>query len=214
MKKNILLLDIDFTVINTDSMIEFIIYSLKKKTLKTIIHIPYILTMIGLYILKIVSLKKAKEAIFITIKYFSEEDLELFFKKHILNKINKSIKNIIEKSKHEKIVIMITASPYAYMKYFEKYGYAEKVIGTELLYKQNKYTNKIIGKNCKGKEKVERIKAYLKYKNIEINYENSSAYSDSKSDMPMLSLVKNAFLVSKKDGQVKELVNTLELAKI
>jgi len=214
MKKNILLLDIDYTVINTDSMIEFIIYSLKKKTLKTIIYIPYILIMIILYTLKIVSLKHAKESIFITIKYFSKKDLELFFEKCILTKVNKNIENIIKNSQNENIVIMVTASPYAYMKYFEEYGYADKVIGTELLYENNTYTNKIIGKNCKGKEKVERIKAYLKDRNIEIDYEKSSAYSDSKSDLPMLYLVKNAFLVSKKDGQVKERVDTLEIENI
>ncbi|HBG2459449.1 TPA: haloacid dehalogenase-like hydrolase, partial [Clostridioides difficile] len=31
MKKSVLLLDVDYTVINTDSMIDFFIYSLKNK---------------------------------------------------------------------------------------------------------------------------------------------------------------------------------------
>ena len=60
---------------------------------------------------------------------------------------------------------------------------------------------------CKGNEKVERINNFLRESNIEIDYENSYAYSDSKSDLPMLSLVKNSFLVNKKDGTVIEELN-------
>ena len=47
----------------------------------------------------------------------------------------------------------------------------------------------IIGKNCKGKEKVKRLKEYYK------NYKVNNAYSDSMSDIPMLKLAKNAYLV-------------------
>ena len=62
MKKKVLLLDIDYTVINTDSMIDFILYSLKTKPLKTIIKIPYIfITLVG-YALKLTSLKKDKRS--------------------------------------------------------------------------------------------------------------------------------------------------------
>lgn len=99
MKKKVLLLDIDYTVINTDSMIDFILYSLKTKPLKTIIKIPYIfITLVG-YALKLTSLKKAKEAVFSPIVDFSEEELKEFFDKKLKVKINKNIKDIIEKSK-------------------------------------------------------------------------------------------------------------------
>lgn len=99
---------------------------------------------------------------------------------------------------------MITASPKAYMKYFKEYKYADEVIGTELLYENNRYKNEIIGNNCKGKEKVKRIEEVLNKLDIEIDYENSYSYSDSMSDMPMFELVKNAYLVNKKDGSIKE----------
>lgn len=202
--KKVLLLDIDYTVINTDSMIDFILYSLKTKPIKTLIKLPYIVMMLALHAVKIVSLNKAKEAIFYPIVDYSEKELEKFYTSTLEPKINKSMKDVIEKSKSENtFIFMITASPYAYMKYFKTYGYANEVIGTELENKNNKYINKIIGNNCKGKEKIVRIDELLSKLDIEIDYENSQAYSDSKSDLPMLSLVKTGYLVNKKDGQIK-----------
>ena len=119
------------------------------------------------------------------------------------------MKKVIYKNKEEdNVIIMITASPYAYMKYFKYYDLADEVIGTEFFYENSRYKNQFIGENCKGIEKVKRIKAVLGKLGIEIDYENSYAYSDSKSDLPMLSLTKNAFLVSKKDGEVIEQINS------
>ena len=46
-------------------------------------------------------------------------------------------------------------------------------------------------------------KGYVDGENIEIDYENSYAYSDSKHDLPMLKLVKNRYLVNKKNGEIK-----------
>lgn len=203
MKRKVLLLDVDYTVINTDSMIDFLFYSFKNKFLKTLLNIPYILLMLILYVFKVVSLKKAKEAVFSPIVNFSEDDLEYFFKNNIKTKMNKSIIDIIKKSKEEDMyIIMITASPNAYMKYFQKYGFADEIIATNLRYNNGYYINEIIGNNCKGNEKVARIYNLLKEKNIEIDYKNSYAYSDSISDLPMLRLVNNAYLVNKKDGTI------------
>lgn len=209
MKKKVLLLDVDYTVINTDSMIEFLIYSLKKKTFKTIVKLPYIIFILMMYLIKVVSLKKAKEAVFYPIVDFTEEDLKNFFDSCIMKKINKSAENIVYKNKEKNnFIIMITASPYAYMKYFKYYGLADEVIGSDLFYENSRYINKFIGKNCKGIEKIERINDVLDKLNIEIDYENSYAYSDSKSDLPMLSLVKNGFLVSRKNGEIIERINS------
>lgn len=204
MKESVLLLDIDFTVINIDSMISFWIYSLKVKTLKTLKKIPYTMLILILYSLRLVTLKKAKEAVFYPIVDFKEDEIEEFFIKCIEPKINRSIKDIIEKSNLEnRFILMVTASPTAYMKYFKNYGYADEVIGTTLECENYKYKNKILGKNCKGKEKSRRIEELFSKKGIKIDYENSYAYSDSKSDLPMLYMVKNRYLVNKKNGEIK-----------
>jgi phosphoserine phosphatase len=51
-------------------------------------------------------------------------------------------------------------------------------------------TQKIVGENCKGEEKVSRLKqlGYTHFKD---------GYSDSKSDFPMLSLCENKYRVKK-----------------
>lgn len=207
MKRKVLLLDIDYTVINTDSMIEFMIYSLKTKFLKTLMKIPYILIVLILYVFKIVSLRKAKEAIFYPIVDYNDYELEKFFKLSIENKINNNMKYIIKDAKEKGMyIIMVTASPYAYMKYFKKYGFTDEIIGTNLKYEEGKYKNELVGENCKGNEKVIRINKLLKEKSISIDYENSYAYSDSRSDMPMLALVENSYIVNKKDGTIVECI--------
>lgn len=212
MEKKVLLLDIDYTVINTDSMIDFFVYSLKTKPIKTILKLPYVLIILVLHALKMVSLNKAKEAVFSPIVNYTEGELEQFFTNVLEQKINSNMEQIIEKAREDNMfIIMITASPFAYMKYFKKYGYADEVIGTELEYTNSKYKNKIVGNNCKGKDKVAKIQELLVKKDLVIDFENSYAYSDSKSDLPMLSLVKNAYLVNKKDGNVKSKIDYIKI---
>lgn len=62
----------------------------------------------------------------------------------------------------------------------------------------------MIGKNCKDEHKVDRIDAYMKDKVEEIDYDAFYAYSDSKSDIPMLKLVKNRYKVDTHDGSLSE----------
>ena len=54
------------------------------------------------------------------------------------------------------------------------------------------------GNNCKGQEKVRRLKAVLKEKNIEADFKNSYMFSDSLSDKPLLDLVGNPYLINYK----------------
>ena len=77
------------------------------------------------------------------------------------------------------------------MDYFREKGYADVLFGT-------RYDKKVIGKNCKFTEKVERLKEL----DLDIDYDNSYAYSDSMTDLPMLNLVKNKFQVTYKKGKV------------
>jgi len=55
-----------------------------------------------------------------------------------------------------------------------------------------------VGKNCKGEEKIRRIQAYLQEQGLKADFENSYAYGDSKSDLPMLRLCGHPTLVNPK----------------
>ncbi len=60
----------------------------------------------------------------------------------------------------------------------------------------------MIGKNCKNEEKVLRLNNIINKLNLEIDYENSYAYSDSVHDIPMLKMVKNRIKINKKNGEM------------
>ena len=55
-----------------------------------------------------------------------------------------------------------------------------------------------VEKNCKGEEKIRRIQEYLQQRGVEADYENSYAYGDSLSDLPMLKLCGHPTLVNPK----------------
>ena len=204
--KKVALFDVDYTILNCDSMFKFLWYSIKKKPI-LIFYLPVIAVYLFLYAVKLVSTSKAKEKLFVGINYMDENDLkdfyELVLKKCIFNTAIDSLKSRKEEGCY---VLLITASPNAYLKYFKDLEFVDDVIGTSLQIKDGFYTNKIIGNNCKGEEKVKQILNHLNSKNIEIDFENSYAYSDSKSDMPMMKLVKNRYLVNKRTGELTDYI--------
>ena len=182
--EKILLLDIDKTIIDSDSMLLFIKYSLKNPL--NILRLPWVLLVSILYLFKLVSIEYTKSVIYHPINNMSEKEIEIFFKQLINKHANQELFEIIKaKQQANYKIIMVTASIETYMKYFKIYNYADVVLGT-------RYNKKVIGKNCKAKEKVNRL-AEL---NLDIDYENSYGYSDSRSDLYMLKLVKNYYQVT------------------
>lgn len=142
MKKSVLLFDVDYIVINIDSMIDFFIYFLKNKIFKIIIKLLYIIFILFMYLIRMIFLKKVKEVIFYLIVDFSEEDLKKFFDDCIMKKINEFMKKVIYKNKEEdNVIIMIIVFLYVYMKYFKYYGFVDEVIGMEFFYENLRYKN-------------------------------------------------------------------------
>lgn len=60
-------------------------------------------------------------------------------------------------------------------------------LGTQLEVHQQKITGKILGANCNGEEKVNRIKKAYRLENFKTIY----AYGDTKGDLPMLELAQH-----------------------
>ena len=191
MKSPFAIFDVDFTVINKDSMFLMLLFSIKKKPI-LILYTPIILIKIVLSLLKIIDVKIAKEAIYLPLKYLTEKELEEFYDKVLLKIVNPEVMNRVKYHKKQGChILLVSASPEIYLKYFRKNEYVDMVIGTRLNMINGKCTNKICGANCKGIEKIKRIEKYLNENKLEIDFENSFGYSDSLSDKPMLSLVKN-----------------------
>ena len=113
--------------------------------------------------------------------------------------ILKATAALTEKLKNEGyMVILISASPEFYIKEFYAIDEVDLIIGTRFKFENGKFIRSMDGNNCKGQEKVRRLKAVLKEKNIEADFKNSYMFSDSLSDKPLLDLVGNPYLINYK----------------
>ncbi|MBW6411067.1 HAD-IB family hydrolase [Clostridium weizhouense] len=197
MKIPFAIFDVDYTIINGDSMFSMLFFAISKKPI-FILYTPIILVKMVLYFLKIIDVKTAKEAIYLPLKYLTEKELEEFYDKVLLKKVNIEVMKKLNFHKEQGCrILLVSASPEVYLQYFLKNSLIDGIIGTKLKMVDGKYTNEIYGENCKGIEKINRIKQYLNENNLEIDFDKSFGYSDSLSDKPMLSLVKNRYKVDK-----------------
>lgn len=172
--------DFDDTIYDGDTFIEMIKYSIfcyPFITLKSIItSIPYFIK----YKNGKCSFELFKEKLFSFL--FKIDNLDNHIEKFIDKNIHKIKKWYLINQKDNDLVV--SASLSLWIKPFcERIG-IKNVIATDM-----DSNGKIIGKNCKRDEKVKRIEE--KFGDIKID----NAYSDSLSDLPMLLIAKNAFIV-------------------
>ena len=195
-KVKVALFDIDKTIIKGDSMFKILGYTLRKYP-KAILGIVPLIFKLFKYKVGLINTKTAKESMFYILKYLNKDDLYDFYKQVLKKNIYCDAENRMKElySRNYKI-ILVSASPECYLKYFEEEEFIDFVIGTRLYREGNNVKNKIIGENCKGEEKVRRINEYLRKLDIIIDKENSVAFSDSLSDIPMFNLVNKAYLIN------------------
>lgn len=206
MKIPFAIFDVDYTIINGDSMFLMLFFAISKKPI-LILYTPIILVKVVLYFLKIIDVKSSKESIYLPLKYLTEKELEEFYNKVLLKKINPEVMKRLNSHKEQGCrILLVSASPEVYLQYFKKNSSIDAIIGTKLEIIDGKYTNKINGENCKGIEKFNRIKEYLNENNLEIDFNNSFGYSDSLTDKPMLSLVKNRYKINKNKTEIQEFI--------
>lgn len=194
MKKKLALYDFDKTVVDCESIVELYKYGFKNK------KINILKTFGGLSCAYIKSKIKSDFDIMKTqmvsiIKYFSEDELKSFVTDYLYPKFFfKEFEENFNSHDKDTIKILCSASASPYLKYVKEIYDFDYIIGTEL---DENY--KLTSGNNKKDIKVKNIKRLLDKKDIDIDYENSSAYSDSyKDDKYMLRLVKNRFLINSK----------------
>jgi HAD superfamily hydrolase (TIGR01490 family) len=192
MKRRIAFFDFDGTITTRDSLLAFIFF--RHGRLKTIMGLLIISPFYVLYALKLIQVQKAKEKVLS--RFFRNEPLEQFdsfceqFTRTVLPSLirPKAVKELqIMMEKHVEIVI-VSASPENWLKSWCK-QFDAALISTKLEVKNGKLTGKIDGKNCRGEEKVRRIRTQYDLG----NYDEVYAYGDTKGDKPMLALATFAF---------------------
>lgn len=204
MKQKVALFDFDNTVASGDTINRLLAYDLKKHPL----HVFYMFKVLWfciLYVLHIVPFEKAKSAILFPFNHMNDQELKQFYKEHVEIYYYPHIVEEMKKKKEEGyVVILCTASSEEYMQYNQLP--IDCLLGTRTKRINQHASSEVVGKNCKGKEKINRIQEYLKSQGMEIDYEQSYGYSDSDSDIPMLSLVKHRKRILLKTGQMIDFI--------
>ena len=187
MKAN--LYDFDKTVFPTDSETIFWLFCLKKQP-KLLRFLPGQIVCMIRFSLKLGDTDKMKSKLFGFLKAVdSEKMVQAFW--------DENFKNIypffIDRDTSLPTVVC-SASPEFLLRPICDRLDVEKLIGT----KMNPKTGEISGKNCKGKEKVQRIAAQLP------DYTFCNVYSDSiKHDRPIFALGEKTFKATK--GNIEEI---------
>jgi HAD superfamily hydrolase (TIGR01490 family) len=208
--KKIALYDVDYTVISVNSMFSFFIYSIIKKPF-IILYLPLIIVLFFLWGIKLLPVNILKSFWLMHLKGMDKKEIEAFSKnfvnKCLIPKIKKYvIENIDDYRKKGYLIIFATASYEFYIKYLAEYFKADYFFGTKILFIDNRFYPKVIGRNCRGKEKIRRILEVLPANKIDKR--SSVGFSDSTSDLPYLELVDDFKIVSTKKWKiVKEYKN-------
>lgn len=180
--------DFDNTIFRGDSSVKFIKYSLLRHPLLVI----WCFLKTGFesikYIFKKSDFGLIKSQLFSFVKHI--RNLDDYMDKYVL-KQQKNIKNFYLEQKKENDVVISASFDFIVRPFCERLG-IKHIIATEYDTKNGK----ILGKNCKGKEKIVRFTAVFKKSKV------NEAYSDSLSDIPMFEIAKKGFLV--KDDKIIE----------
>lgn len=194
--------DVDYTLTKRETLVEFYMFMLRKKP-GLIKHLPRTLKAAFFYVFKIIDLKRAKESfIAFTEGIYDNEMNQLvkeFYEKRLSSILYKDAIEMMRKLKREGFrIYLVSASAEFYLKELYNIPEVDKVIGTRFKVENDIHKGIMVGENCKGIEKVNRLMEELKKENLEVDFKNSYMFSDSLSDLPLFDLVGNPFLINYK----------------
>lgn len=200
--------DIDYTIISVNSLLAFYIYLFRKFPSK-LIYVPYLFSVIILWLIRIISTDKVKALWLKPLTKFTTDELdsfaEEFVDKIIIPKLKKGVVENIKKDRENGYkIIFASASFEFYIKHIAAKLNADYYFGTRIETVNGKIKNKLNGKNCKGEEKIKRILNIIP--EGEIDKENSICYSDSNSDLAFLKLTKFFYKVRMKKWDIVKII--------
>ena len=117
-------------------------------------------------------------------------------KPHLITKIIQELQQYKEKGYS---IYIVSGGFSDYIIHFCKEFEINDPIVTNIKYKNRICLGIIDGIDCMYAKKIDKIKEVIELKNVDM--ERSVAYSDSITDLPLLTLVKNGVVVSKKHSQ-------------
>lgn len=203
MKTKFAFFDVDKTLLRGDSLFAFYRFGLKLRPWCAL-WVPVMTLAAPLMAIKLLPIEWFKAMFYAPIPAMDEVKLQEFFDKKLMKRrIPRSWEALLQAKKDGYHVLLISASPEAYIHPFLTRGLCDGLLASPLKRKKNgRYSPLPAGKNCAGTEKVRRIEIYCKEKNLEIDYEASIAYSDSNRDKPMMALAATRTRVTKEGTHI------------
>lgn len=173
--------DFDDTIFSGDSSVKFIGYSLVRHPLLVLWSFVKGIKEGIKFLFKKSNFGLIKSELFSFVKDIN--DLDEYMNNYVL-KHQKDIKKFYLEQRQDDDVVISASFDFIVRPFCESLG-IKHIICTDFDTKKGK----IVGKNCKGKEKIVRFKKL--FKNPKVN----EAYSDSLSDIPMFEIAKKAYVV-------------------
>jgi len=128
------------------------------------------------------------------------EYAEKFYAEKLLPNLIPSLYAQFQSHIKNKDYILIVSGGYApYIKFFSKKHMINGYFGTEMASNSEKLTGFFLGKDCLFQQKVVLIEKYIKDNHLK--FSETIAYSDSKTDLPLLQWADEAIVVSKNESQ-------------
>ncbi len=191
--------DVDGVLIRQPTLKLFIRYLFSKGEIKLLVLMKYLwwFLLLKLNLLKNFSVKY--EEVLNDFKNTNvsktESYIKDFFSSVIIPGIEENIVGIINKHKQNgDVVILVSSSVADIINLLREYLGLEYSIATELEVENGMYTGKKLNLIPYGKNKVIRIKEFIKEKDLSLD--DSWAYTDSISDLPLLEFVNNPYAVN------------------
>jgi HAD superfamily hydrolase (TIGR01490 family) len=208
--KKLAIFDIDYTITKKETLMELFKFVIKNDK-KNIRFLPRAVFCGIMYSIKMYDERKVKEKFLKFIDGIREKDLaelvKRFYDEKLKTIIYEDALKMMKKLKSEGYdVYLISASPEFYINEFYAIKEVDKIIGTKFAFEDGIFTRKMFGSNCKGEEKVRRLKEVIEKEQIEVDFKESYMFSDSLSDKPLLDLVGKPYLINYKKNHEIEIL--------
>jgi HAD superfamily hydrolase (TIGR01490 family) len=203
--------DMDHTLTRADTGFAFLRWWARRHPAKLpsvlwrFILAPFVL---AFWRLRILSLQSVKNFFFSALRgqnaALVDADARAFVQSSFDRLIKKEALAYVDALRPHYHLVLASASPEFYVQYFaERLGFAF-CVGTRYGFRDELFTGRIEGKDCRGEEKVRRIAALVPLGHFDREY--SIAFSDNlKADAPMLALAGAAFHVHRKKWRLTPL---------
>jgi len=206
--QRIAVFDFDGTIIHGDSVVDMLLYA-RKKGLVNAGQILYAALAGALYRLHLISPMASKRAAHAFLKTLSDEDRKAFLRDFAQTLFDRArpeaLQQIEDHRKAGDLFVLCSASGECYMRYVADLLHADALLCTPCDAK-----GLPTGPNCRGKEKVHRVKQWMKEMHME-NAQLVAGYGDTAGDAPILSQCVKPVLVCPKK-KLKKLLPQAEIA--